>query len=204
MDRRAGPEPRGTGVRPATPDDAEAMARLVDIAGEGLPTFLWARAAGPGETPLDVGAARARREEGGFSYRNAHVVEEAGRVAGLLVGYRLPDPYETGDPAELPGPVRPLVELESLAPGSWYVNVVAVFEEFRGRGLGTRLLERAEALGRDSGADALSLIVAEQNAGAAALYARLGYRAEARLPIVPYPGIPHRGDWVLMVNRLDG
>ena len=34
----------------------------------------------------------------------------------------------------------PLQELENLAPGTWYVNVLAVHPPFRGLGLGTKLL----------------------------------------------------------------
>ncbi len=44
----------------ATPDDADALAQLIDMAGEGLPHYLWARMAGPGETAWDVGRRRCR------------------------------------------------------------------------------------------------------------------------------------------------
>lgn len=73
-------------------------------------------------------ALRAARESGGFSYRNAHVAERDGRVVAMLLGYRLPEPYDAGDLEALPSVVRPLVELEALAPGSWYVNAVAALE----------------------------------------------------------------------------
>ena len=35
-------------------------------------------------------------------------------------------------------------ELENLAPDTWYVNVLAVRPQFRGAGLGTRLLAHAD------------------------------------------------------------
>jgi hypothetical protein len=73
--------------RRATPDDAHALAELIDFAGEGMPSYLWARMAEPGEGIWDVGRRRAKREEGGFSYRNAVVLEEGGRVAACLIGY---------------------------------------------------------------------------------------------------------------------
>ena len=38
--------------RRATPDDATALAELIDFAGEGLPTYLWAKMAEPGEKRL--------------------------------------------------------------------------------------------------------------------------------------------------------
>ena len=103
--------------RPATKADAAALAVLVDIAGEGLPAYLWSTLRAPGQSLLEVGRERAGREEGGFSYRNAIIAELDGEIAAALVGYRLDDPYELGDLDALPELVRPLVELEALAPG---------------------------------------------------------------------------------------
>jgi len=116
--------------RPATKADASALAVLVDIAGEGLPAHLWSTLKVPGQSILEVGRERAVREQGGFSYRNAIVAEVGGEIAACLVGYRLDDPYDPGNLAEIPELVRPLVLLEAKAPGSWYVNVLATFHEF--------------------------------------------------------------------------
>ena len=41
----------------------------------------------------------------------------------------------------------PLQELENLAPGTWYVNVLAAYPEHRGQGYGTALLAVAETTG---------------------------------------------------------
>ena len=54
----------GATIRPATLADAEEMAVLIDYAGEGLPSHLWAGMAEGDETPLYVGIRRARRDEG--------------------------------------------------------------------------------------------------------------------------------------------
>lgn len=190
-------------IRDARPDDAPALARLIDFAGEGIPAWLWSQSAAPGQTAEQVGCERAAREEGGFSYRNASVcVEPSGAVAGMLLSYRQPDPYDLPDLEELPAVVRPLVELEAAAPGTWYVNAVAAFPEFRGRGVGTRLMQLAESLARGAGAPGVSLIVAEENRGAKRLYDRLDYRVTARAPVVPWPGAVHGGDWLLMVREL--
>ncbi len=186
--------------RRAVAGDAPALARLIDLAGEGLPAALWQRAAAPGQSALDVGAARAAREVGGFSYRNAVVAELDGRVAGMLLGYRQPDPYDTGDLAQLPEPVRPLVMLESRAPGSWYVNGLAVFPAYRGQGLASGLLALAAELARDAGAPSLSVIVGEWNGAARRLYRRDGYREAARLAAVALPGPGHAGEWILMTR----
>lgn len=187
-------------LRAARKEDARELAQLIDVAGEGFGTYLWSQSAGPGESALDVGVRRAQRDEGGFSYRNATIAEIGGQTAGLLLGYRLAAPYDTGDLNALPALVRPLVELESVAPASWYVNALAAFPEYRNKGLGTRLLAEAERIARKAKASSLSIIVAEANEGAMRLYLRTGYREAARRPLIPFPGLPHKGDWVLLTK----
>jgi ribosomal protein S18 acetylase RimI-like enzyme len=189
-------------LRPARKSDAAALAILVDIAGEGMPAWLWSTLKEPGQSVLEFGRSRAARDSGAFSWRNTTVAEIDGEVAACLVDYRLADPYDTGDLDDLPAVVRPLVVLESEAPGSWYVNVLATFPEFRGQGLGARLLALAEARGRAAGAGALSIIVAGENSGAVRLYTRSGYRETARATLVQYTGCAHGGDWLLMVKEL--
>jgi ribosomal protein S18 acetylase RimI-like enzyme len=190
--------------RPATKADASALAVLVDIAGEGMPAYMWSTLKAPGQSVLEFGRERAARETGGFSWRNAVVAEIDGEIAASLVGYRLDDPYDLSVLDEMPEIVRPLVRLEAEAPGSWYVNVLATFPEFRRSGIGGQLLAVAEGKGREEGAPSLSVIVASWNEGAGRLYARAGYSTLASEPAILFPGCPHKGDWVLMVRSLKG
>ena len=127
--------------RPAAVSDAVHLAAFVDMASQGMATRLWLGMAAPGQGPFEIGRARAMREDVGLSYRNATMAEVDGVVAGVLVGYPL-RPEDDG--ATLPDMLKPLLALENLAVGSWYVNVLAVYPEFRGRGLGARLLQIAD------------------------------------------------------------
>jgi ribosomal protein S18 acetylase RimI-like enzyme len=189
-------------IRPARKADAAAMAALVDIAGEGMPAHFWSLMRAPGQSLLEFGRSRAVRDTGAFSWRNGSVAEIDDEVAALLVDYALDDPYEVGDLTEMPEFVRPLVRLEAQAPGSWYVNILAAFPEFRGQGLGARLLALSETRAREKASRRMSIIVAGENAAAVRLYARTGYRKTAREPVVEFPGCPHGGDWVLMTKEL--
>ena len=188
--------------RHATPDDAHALAELINFAGEGLPLHLWERMAEPGETAWDVGRRRARREEGSFSYRNAVVAEEAGRVVACLIGYPLPDQPEPIDLAQTPPMFVPLQELENLAPGTWYVNVLATYPGHRGRGHGTRLLGLAEELAAAAGSKGLSIIVSDANAGARRLYERCGHRLAAQRAMVKEGWANAGADWLLLLKPL--
>ena len=51
--------------RPAAKADASALAVLVDIAGEGLPAYLWSTLKAPGQSILELGRERAARERKG-------------------------------------------------------------------------------------------------------------------------------------------
>jgi ribosomal protein S18 acetylase RimI-like enzyme len=188
--------------RRAAPRDAAALAALVNVAGEGLPRYLWAGMAEPGESAWDVGRRRALREEGSFSYRNAIVAEVDGRVVASLVGYPLPDRPEPIDHDRMPPMFVPLQELENLAPGTWYVNVLATRPESRNQGYGTRLLGIAERLAAAAGRSGLSVIVSDGNVGARRLYQRFGCAEVAMRPMVKERWRNPGESWVLLIKSI--
>lgn len=190
-------------IEDARKEQSPELAVLINLAGEGIPQYLWIGMANEGEDPMDIGAQRAAREEGGFSYRNARVCMVEDVLQGMMISYRLPSPYDTGDIDEYPEVVRPLVLLEAEAPGSWYINAVATFEAYRGRGVARVLMSEAQSMAREAGCKQMSLIVASENTGARRLYEHLGYRTVSTRPVVTYPGCLHGGDWELMVLELN-
>jgi ribosomal protein S18 acetylase RimI-like enzyme len=187
--------------RYATPADAAAMVDLIHFASEGLALYLWTTIAPPGGDPWAIGRERAARDVGGFSYRNAVVLEADGRVAAALIGYPLADTVEPM-PDDLPPMVVPLQELEDLVPGTWYVNVLAAYPEHRGKGCGTALLGAAERLARASRKRGMSVITADTNTGARRLYERSGYREVSSRRMVK-EGWQHPGtSYVLLAKML--
>ncbi|MCL7941848.1 GNAT family N-acetyltransferase [Halomonas sp. ATCH28] len=191
-------------LRDAVRADARDLAYLINLAGEGLPEYLWGLMAEGGESPLAVGMQRAARQEGGFSYRYARVCIDRGRLVGMILAYRLPDAGAPEEPDDGPAVVEPLTHLEARVPGSWYINAIATLPAARRKGIGRLLMAQAEASAIAAGCDEMSLIVASENATARTFYRRLGFREVASLPVVPWPGCAHGGDWVLMARRLEG
>lgn len=187
--------------RPAAIDDAPLLAELVNYAGEGLPLYLWGKLAELGQDAWDVGRARAAREEGAFSYRNATMIEQDGGAAGCLIGYDISDAPEPV-PDDIPAMFRPLQELENLAAGTWYINVLAVRPNLRNRGLGARLLSLAEETARARGRRGLSLIVSDANAGARRLYERNGYRTGAARAMIKEGWVNAGVNWVLLTKSM--
>jgi len=187
------------GMRLATAADGVALAELVNFAGEGLPLHLWRTLAGPDGDPWAVGAARqaAQAEKG-----NVVVVVEGPSVVAAMTGYPLGRELQDiplGD--ELPPLVRPIIELERMVPGTWYLNVLATYPRARGRGLGSRLVEVAEACAAAEGLGGVSIIVADGNVGARRLYERLGYREIARAPMVKEDWDNPSEEWILLLKE---
>jgi len=190
--------------RDARRDDARALAQLIEIAGEGIPTFLWSQQVKDGQTPLDVGTERAARADANFSYRNAVVAHFEGKIAGMLLAYRLPPPSaeDLAELPQIPALLRPLVELEYQVPGSFYVNALAVFAPYRGSGIGVSLLTIAEARAKAAGCDRLSVQVFAENEGAWRLYERCGYGVVDRRPIIAHDCYPYSTEVLLMTRAL--
>ena len=188
-------------IRPAKLQDALALAELVNMAGEGLPFYVWAKMAPPGEDPWQVGRSRASREEGSFSYRNAWIIEASDGVAACLVGYPLSDEPEPTNEVALPTMFAPLQQLENLAPGTWYVNVLACYPRWRNRGYASSLLEHAETLALAAGvSNGMSVIVADNNVEARRLYQRFSFREVAQRPMIKEAWDSTGSAWILLAK----
>ena len=166
--------------RPATKDDARDLARLINYAGEGIPVHFWNKIKPADQDVWEFGASRAARDEGGFSYRNAIVATVDGAVVACAISYVVEAPADAADYAEMPPMFVPMQQLEDMAVGTAYLNVLAVDPEYRGRGIGTRLCGMAEMDGRRD----QSLIAFDSNAGAIKLYESLGFETVASRAMV--------------------
>jgi ribosomal protein S18 acetylase RimI-like enzyme len=187
-----------TRYRPARKEDCRTIAELYRISSDGVADYIWHGLAEPGEKHIAVGERRYAREDTVFSYRNCTVAERNGEVIGMLVAFPVEPDSEVSESDEMVDPVlKPYSELER--PGSFYICGMALFPEYRGQGLGTRMLELARQQAYKRGCNELSLIVFEQNAGAKRLYERHGFREVDRRPVVPHELIHYTGDALLMV-----
>jgi ribosomal protein S18 acetylase RimI-like enzyme len=134
-----------------------------------------------------------------FSYRNCVVAEHEGKLIGLLHSFLI----EAEQGASSDGPPDPVLEPCSMeVPGSFYICSLTVLPEFRGLGLGTKMLDIAREQARERGLDTLSLLVFEQNHGASRLYEREGFEVVNRTRVVPHELIHHTGDVLLMVAEV--
>lgn len=185
-------------VRPARKEDARTIAELFSIASDGVADYIWTKYSEPGQDILELGAARYAEEDSPFSYKNSMIAELGGEILGMILTFPMIESDE--DRFEIDPVLRPYSELEQY--DSLYVCAMAMFPEYRGKGIGTKLLEIAERQAREEGFKQLSLIVFEQNEGAKRLYERHGYYEVKRAAVVPHELIHFTGDALLLVKDI--
>lgn len=186
-------------IRKARAADAPHLVRFINMAADNLPLHFWRKTVGPEGDPWALGEERAARESGNFSYRNAWLAELEGSVAACLLGYAA-DPEPAPIEPDTPPLFVPLLELEAMAPGSWYLNVLATYEEFRGKGLGSALLAHAETAAAAAGHDTISLIAEDTHQDALRLYVAKGFGEIARRPVVKADWEVEASEWILFTK----
>ena len=122
----------------------------------------------------------AAMDDSQYSYRNTLVaLDPEGKVAGVCVAYdgaRLHKLRERFFEAAERRLDRDMAGMDDeTSPDEFYLDTLAVWEQYRGNGLGARLLlaqaAHAHAAGKPAG-----LLVDKDNPKAEALYRRLGFR----------------------------
>lgn len=183
-------------IRPAGRGDVPAIVHLLDIATYGYVSHVFGVLCGPGADLYQVVKERVEDPASALSYEKAQMAEYNGKVAGFVMCETIPDPADLVL-ADTPDVFRPLLELESMAPGTTLVNFLAAFAEMRGHGIGKRLMTEAE---KRRGPNGMSLTIHDLNDGARKLYEGLGFREAGRRAIVKEGWDHPATEWVLMTK----
>jgi len=159
------PLPVALAIRPATPDDYDALSVIANAVHE-----MHAAA-----VPAVFRSGSAAMPENYYAYllKNitgaVYVAEQAGEIVGYLV-------VETDQSRAGDGPTRRLIG---------HIEQIGVAREARGRGIGRALVETAIAWAKEQGADELRLNVWEFNGDAIAFYEHLGLHTQSRTMSLP-------------------
>ena len=119
----------------------------------------------------------ATSEQTIYSYENTYVAEVDGKIVGAMCAYDGADYQRLKQPiVDILGPGSGFAQLKETEEGEFYLDSVGVLEEYRNRGIGSKLfaaqIERARSLGHK----VVGLIVDVDKPQAEALYTRLGFR----------------------------
>jgi len=191
-------------IHPAAAADCDTIAKAIGISSAGYAQIGWqARQQDfPGLELIEIGTRLYAEDLQPFTWRNA-VIARGDEPVGAMLCYGIDAGYESAEPETDAGnetDVYYTVRME--IPGSWYLCGMTVFETWRGRGVGSRLLEVAHVQAKENGYSRISLITFEQNEGAVRLYLRKGYEIVERRAIVPHPMIEYSGDALLMAANV--
>lgn len=136
---------------------------------------------------LAVMAEFFRQPRNRLSYENCMICEIDGVVAGLVLAYFGQDAEQLDEPIAARLRVKkndPSFKLETEADTTdYYVDTVCVDSDFRGKGIGTALLEAARQHAVEIGHERISLAVEQNNERAKQLYKRLGYHVVKEIMI---------------------
>lgn len=189
--------------RVAVSSDSPEIARLADLAGDGIVRFAWAQEAAPGQDAMEFGIAECEKPDSWCSYTNALVADIDGEVAALALSYPLlaNEADKQTDRHEHPL-IAQFKVLEKQAIGSFYLDSLAVGKKFRRRGLARQLINLTARKAVSAGYKEVSLQAFEQNRNAVALYEQCGFTTIARHPCVPHECHSRTGDLLLMMKSL--
>ena len=189
-------------LRPATHDDIPNLAQLHLLAAHGLFDALYHDAI-PG-LPINEIIERVLRT-GTMSYESASVAVREGKVIGEIqtfpfdhFGNAPPDPFIPKERLVLYKPFGPL---RPLGAGSYYINILAVYPQFQGKGIGSKLVKLALSHAVQRGFSKLSLHSFD-DAPVVAFYQRLGFTVVGRSPLIEHEMLQFSGDLLLMARAV--
>jgi ribosomal protein S18 acetylase RimI-like enzyme len=180
-------------VRNAAPDDAIAFADLAAMASGDLAPLLYG-----GRGPAMFRGMFAR--PGNLaSHDKAFFATAGGQAAGMLLGFTWAQQEAENEATDMLYlrylRLRALWALLVLVAGpgwfgrafegEYYINYIAVYPDFRGRGIGMSLLDRAQEAGLANNCTALSLDVEASNEPAISLYRKHGFHVAKDAPFTP-------------------
>ena len=112
-----------------------------------------------------------------YSYENTYVAEVDGKVIGAMCAYDGADYQRLKQPiVDVLGPDSGFAQLKETEAGEFYLDSVGILEEYRGRGIASKLFAAQIDRARSLGHKVAGLIVDVDKPKAEALYTRLGFR----------------------------
>jgi len=184
--------------RPAGQAESRTIAELYRMAAGGVADYMWQGMAEAGEDVLDVGDRRFARTGEDFSFQHCLMAIADGNICGMVHAFPMEAVSEVPD--DMDPVLKPYCELES-APGL-YIAGIACYADWRGRGIGARMIDLMRHRAMSENLPELSLIAFAENEGSVRLYEREGFEVTKRRAIHPHPLIQYGGEALLMVAPL--
>ncbi len=170
-------------LRPMAVQDSQPVSTLIVMAIEDLADQF--TKATTSEALSDRLQMLINTAETRFSASYGLVVEEQGRVAGAGFAYpgkvmrqltqNMLDQMKTIGANYHVEEEHRLVSFKEANEDEYYIDNLAVFEDFRGKGYSRKIIEAFEARARAEGFSKISILADLHNPNAKAIYLRMGY-----------------------------
>ena len=187
-------------LRDANPTINEGLVcgHYLDEVAEGFFRFML------GRRFAEIIARAYSRPNHSYSFQNVIYAEFDKRIVGMALGFTAEQHHKFSDqPLKEAAGFRalrmtivkiicaPMLRiLETIADGDFYLLSMAVDKEYRGKGIGSALIDTIEERARASGSTRLSLDVSANNEGARRIYERRGMNIKSQWPKrIPLPGV---------------
>lgn len=188
-------------IRPASQRDAADLAILDNLAGHGIPLAFWLENTDSNriEDALAIGRDRIADDNGFYNWKKGRIAVEDDQILGMTMNYIMPEPDEQSEAIKQNNAAfKPVFELYDLCEGHWFIDALSVYPSAQGKGTGRLLLEDSIALGKQSPAGKMSLIVEDTNEVASALYRYYDFEIIDQRDFVPFDGALEINEWILM------
>ena len=166
-------------IRKATINDATLIAKVVAMAIGEESAILYG-----GENYMNVFEEIALLENSQYSYRNAFVAEVDGKAAGAVDAYDGAELYplrKTTLEIIYKHTAKELQMADETDSSEFYLDSLAVFPEYRGRGIGAKLILAVKEKAFNEYNKNLGLLVDFENPDAERLYQSVGFeRADVK------------------------
>ena len=189
--------------RQAAIGDVRHLARFAIMAHGGINEALYDGLV-PGQSIERILEPKFSESSATGFYENHWIDEQDGRVAGGMHAFpfdnwenNTPDPRV---PEERYAVLQPFNDLP--AHGTYYVHALSTYPEFCRRGIAWSLLSLACEHAKEAAFTNISLYIFADNAGALALYEKMGFKVVGREPVVEHPLLRYTGEVCLMVASL--
>jgi len=171
-----------------TLDDLSSFIKLLLISEPELYQELF------GRNYLEILEALFKRQNNNFSYENIIIAKKGDEVLGMLLGYS----YEKFVKmifkssitffrvmgcqffTSLPKFIKLGSSMEKIDKNSFYISNLAVYPEYRRRGIGKKLMTKAEEIAINSECSKICLDVSYENEKAMLFYKSLGFHESGK------------------------